>query len=166
MPLPQAEYEAQLHALIQSQDFEGAAALQRQQGLGNSEGAAAGSGQDSECGDDVERFCEDEDVSAESCAHEEPVDEAAASVQVLKMLYKGNMEEVSRQEQQDRKAKFFSRKHSFYRNTRVTSVAQEEQSALPALTAHAGALRDEERCLSRCPAALAVLWSCRLPWPA
>ena len=132
MPLPQAEYEAQLHALIQSQDFEGAAALQRQQGLGNSEGAAAGSGQDSECGDDVERFCEDEDVSAESCAHEEPVDEAAASVQVLKMLYKGNMEEVSRQEQQDRKAKFFSRKHSFYRNTRVTSVAQEEQSALPA----------------------------------
>ena len=106
--------------------------MQRQQGLGNSEGAAAGSGQDSECGDDVERFCEDEDVSAESCAHEEPVDEAAASVQVLKMLYKGNMEEVSRQEQQDRKAKFFSRKHSFYRNTRVTSVAQEEQSALPA----------------------------------
>ena len=42
------------------------------------------------------------------------------------------MEEVSRQEQQSKKAKVFNRKHSFYRNTRCTSMAQEEQSALPA----------------------------------
>ena len=51
---------------------------------------------------------------------------------MLKMLYKGNMEEVSRQEEQTKKAKVFNRKHSFYRHTRCTSVAQEEQSALPA----------------------------------
>ena len=53
-------------------------------------------------------------------------------IRVLKLLYQGNMAEVSRQEEQSRKAKVFSRKHDFYRHTRCTSVAQEEQSALPA----------------------------------
>ena len=42
------------------------------------------------------------------------------------------MEEVSRQEQQSKKAGVFNRKHNFDRNTRCTSMAQEEQSALPA----------------------------------
>ena len=42
------------------------------------------------------------------------------------------MEEISRQEQQHKKAKVYNRKHNCYRNTRCTSVAQEEQSALPA----------------------------------
>ena len=42
------------------------------------------------------------------------------------------MEEVSRQEQQSKNARVYNRKHSFYRNTRCTSMAQEEQSALPA----------------------------------
>ena len=42
------------------------------------------------------------------------------------------MEEVSRQEQQSKNARVFNRKHSCYRNTRCTSMAQEEQSALPA----------------------------------
>jgi len=48
------------------------------------------------------------------------------------MLYQGNMEEVARQEEQSKKAKVFMRKHDVYRNTKVTSVAQEEQSALAA----------------------------------
>ena len=42
------------------------------------------------------------------------------------------MEEVSRQEQQSKNARVFNRKHTCYRNTRCTSMAQEEQSALPA----------------------------------
>ncbi len=46
--------------------------------------------------------------------------------------YKGNMEEISRQEQQSKKAKVHTGKHNCYRNTRCTSMAQEEQSALPA----------------------------------
>ena len=52
--------------------------------------------------------------------------------QVLRMLYKGNVEEVSRFEEQARKAKVCNRRHGFYKNTRCTSTAQEEQSALPA----------------------------------
>ena len=48
------------------------------------------------------------------------------------MCYKGNMEEVSQPEDQSRKAAVFSCKHNYYRNTRCTNVAQEEQSALPA----------------------------------
>ena len=48
------------------------------------------------------------------------------------MLYQGNMEEVARQEEQSKKAKVSMRKHDVYRNTKVTSVAQEEQSALAA----------------------------------
>ena len=42
------------------------------------------------------------------------------------------MEEVSRQEQQCKKARAFNRAHKYYKNTRCTSMAQEEQSALPA----------------------------------
>ena len=57
---------------------------------------------------------------------------ADADTHVLKMLYKGNMAEISRKEQQSKKAHVFNRKHNCYRNTRCTSVAQEEQSALPA----------------------------------
>ena len=46
--------------------------------------------------------------------------------------FEGNMEEVSREEAQSKKARVFNRKHNFYRNTRCANVAQEEQSALPA----------------------------------
>ena len=42
------------------------------------------------------------------------------------------MEEITRQEQQSKKAKVHKRKHNCYHNTRCTSVAQEEQSSLPA----------------------------------
>ena len=48
------------------------------------------------------------------------------------MLYQGNMAEANRREEQVRQSKAFNRKHGFYRNTRCTSTAQEEQSDLPA----------------------------------
>ena len=50
---------------------------------------------------------------------------------MLKMLYKGNMEEVQRQEAKLKKAGTFNRKHNCYRRTRCTMLAQEEQSAHP-----------------------------------
>jgi len=42
------------------------------------------------------------------------------------------MEEVSQLEQQSKKARVCNTRHSFYKKTRCTSMAQEEQSALPA----------------------------------
>ena len=42
------------------------------------------------------------------------------------------MEEVNRREEQARKAKAVRRNHNYYKQTRCTSTAQEEQSALPA----------------------------------
>ena len=45
---------------------------------------------------------------------------------------KGNLTEQSRSEQHQKKARVYNHKHSFYRKTRCTSVAQEECSALPA----------------------------------
>ena len=74
---------------------------------------------------------DDEEETEEESSQDEAKAESREAC-VLKMLYKGNMEEVSRQEEQTKKAKVFNRKHSFYRHTRCTSVAQEEQSALPA----------------------------------
>jgi len=55
------------------------------------------------------------------------------------------MEEVNRRLEQERKAKVFNHKHSFYRNTRCASAAQEEQSALPAgvLNVHEDSTDDE-----------------------
>ena len=67
----------------------------------------------------------------EESSEEEP-DEPEEDTRVLKMLYKGNMEEVNRRVEQQRRAKVISQKHSFYEQTRCTSTAQEEQSALPA----------------------------------
>jgi hypothetical protein len=55
-----------------------------------------------------------------------------ADCRILKMLYKGNLEEANRQEAQKRKSHCVSHKHNVYRNTRCTSTAQEAQSALPA----------------------------------
>ena len=51
---------------------------------------------------------------------------------VLKMLYKGNLTEVERKEQCTKRARVFNAKHSYYKNTRCTTLAQEESSALPA----------------------------------
>ena len=53
-----------------------------------------------------------------------------ADMHIFKMLYKGNLEEANRREEQTRKSHCVSHKHNVYRNTRCTSIAQEEQSAL------------------------------------
>ena len=81
----------------------------------------------------------------EESSEEEP-DEPEEDTRVLKMLYKGNMEEVNRRAEQERRAKVISQKHSFYKQTRCTSTAQEEQSALPAgvLNVHEDSSGDED----------------------
>ncbi len=56
----------------------------------------------------------------------------ADETHVLKMLYKGNVEELNRTEEQRRVSKVHSQRHDYYKHTRCTSVAQEEQSAVPA----------------------------------
>jgi len=53
-----------------------------------------------------------------------------SDMHVLKMLYKGNLEEANRREEQTRRSHYVSHKHNVYRNTRCTSMWQEEQSAL------------------------------------
>ena len=61
-------------------------------------------------------------------AHADP----DADDRILKLLYKGNLEEANRSDAQKGKSHCVSHKHNVYRNTRCTSTAQEEQSALPA----------------------------------
>ena len=64
--------------------------------------------------------------------------------QGLKMLYKGNMEQISRRGQQEKSAKVYNRKHNYYRNTRCICMAQEEQSAIPAGVFNADEDSDDE----------------------
>ena len=85
-------------------------------------GSAVDEGDDERCSESERESGPDVDADKEK----------TLDTHVLKMLYKGNVEEISREEQQLQKAKVFNRRHDFYRNTRCTSVAQEEQSALPA----------------------------------
>ena len=47
------------------------------------------------------------------------------------MLYKGNLDEANRYEERARKGAIYNQKHTYYKHTRCTSVAQEEASALP-----------------------------------
>ena len=70
---------------------------------------------------------ETEESSSRESAHERTAD-----TRVLKMLYEGNMAEVNRREEQQRKSWITNHKHDFYRQTRCTSTAQEECSAMPA----------------------------------
>ena len=70
---------------------------------------------------------ETEEDSGNESAHEQDVD-----TRVLRMLYKGNVAEVNRREEQQRKAKVVNHKHDFYRQTRCSTTAHEEQSAIPA----------------------------------
>ena len=51
---------------------------------------------------------------------------------VFKLLKAGNVAELNRREEQSKRAKVHNQKHNVYKNTRCTSTAQEEQSALPA----------------------------------
>ena len=91
-------------------------------------------GSDAKEGMEEEADQEDEGAGEESESEEESKEDAEArrETHVLKMLYKGNMEEVSRQEAQCKKAHAVNKKHTYYRNTRLTCIEQEESSALPA----------------------------------
>ena len=71
-----------------------------------------------------------ESVTADSSVEED--EQVPDDVRVLRLLQKGNLQEVSKQEEISRRCKAFGKKHNYYRNTRCTNVAQEEQSVLPA----------------------------------
>ena len=64
--------------------------------------------------------------------------------QGLKMLYKGNMEQISRRGQQEKSAKVYNRKRNYYCNTRCRCITQEEQSAIPAGVFNADEDSDDE----------------------
>ena len=114
---------------MEKTDYAGAAVLQKEW-----DDRKAAAGQDKDSDSDTSR-AEGSDSDLEEASEEE--DEAQAAVHqdlsVLRMLYKGNVEEVDRGAEQARKGRVVSAKHTFYKNTRCTSTAQEEQSALPAL---------------------------------
>jgi len=68
----------------------------------------------------------------EDSEEEEEKDEGEQeSLRVLKLLMRGNVQESSREAEQKKNCKEFNHKHTYYRNSRVTSVAQEDQSAIP-----------------------------------
>ena len=60
------------------------------------------------------------------------------------MLYKGNMEQISRRGQQEKSAKVYNRKRNYYCNTRCRCITQEEQSAIPAGVFNADEDSDDE----------------------
>jgi len=98
-----------------------------------------------EAGDEDRRWYSDTEDDEEHAEKEEDP-EVEEATRVLKLLYKGNVAEVNRREEQERKAKVYNRKHDFYRKTRCTNVAQEEQSAVPGgvLNEHEDSSDDEE----------------------
>ena len=67
----------------------------------------------------------------EASTDAEKASEEHEDIRVLKMLYKGNVAEVDRREEQQRKTCNVNRRHDFYRKTRCSSTAHEEQSAMP-----------------------------------
>ena len=102
----------------------------------NIDAAAAVDGEDDPARDDendVQHQQEDAPWSeTEHSSEDEHEKQQHRETSVLKMLYKGNLDEANRFEERARKGKVFNVKHSFYKHTRCTSVAQEESSALPA----------------------------------
>ena len=143
---PQQVYEEKIQGFLKNQDYAAAAELQKQKQqlmelLKLEEYAAAAKLQAQMLNDEEEEQpllvpSEDEEhkMEHESDTEDSNEDEPRANddTHVLKMLYKGNLEEMNRSNEQTRKAKVVNRRHDFYKNTRCTSTAQEEQSALPA----------------------------------
>ena len=77
----------------------------------------------------------DEDATVEgietehsSSAEEKEYKENDRETRVLKMLYKGNMEEISRREQQEKSAKVYNRKHKYYRNSSSAEESNDTES--------------------------------------
>ena len=69
--------------------------------------------------------------SETECSEQGGTAEVDADTKVFKMLYRGDVAQTSRQAEQLRKGGIFNQKHGFYKRTRCTSTAQEQQSALP-----------------------------------
>jgi len=90
-----------------------------------------GATSDDNDGEEEWQWGEDESVTEESDDEARQDPETTAATHVLKMLYKGNLQEVNRREEQQRKGKVFNQKHDCYRRTRCTGRAQEESSAIP-----------------------------------
>ena len=133
-PLDPAEYDAKIAALLEAKDYAGADALQNRQRLPLESLEAT---EENDGADDADTSGERDEPDGSETEHssdtnEKPNAEADPDTHVLKMLYKGNMAEISRAEQQYKKARVSNNRHNCYRNTRCTNVAQEEQSALPA----------------------------------
>ena len=121
-------YEASIKQLLERSYYAGAAALQ-QKILGEFQSEPAP-------GPQVHAPSEDEDLPLPEAVSEteESSDEApepSKETLVLKMLYSGNIMELNRQDEQQRRGKIFNHRHDFYKKTRCTSTAQEAQSAMP-----------------------------------
>ena len=70
----------------------------------------------------------DDEEQEEQC---EQTAEDAEQVRLYKALRDGNLREINISEAVQRKCVMHSAKHDYYKNTRCTSIAQEEQSATP-----------------------------------
>ena len=113
--------------MLDAEDFAGAAQLKETYDIQAKEDACESEAE----GADTEEEMEEEEEEEESSAAEEEADENTA--RILKLLYKGNMDAVDQNAKQASKTKVFNcYRHNYYKGTRCTNTAQEEQSALPA----------------------------------
>ena len=121
--LPPDEYDAKIAA----HDFTGAAVLQHQQrvALGEVEPPL-------ENVSDEDAMVEGIETEHSSSAEEKEYKENDRETRVLKMLYKGNMEEIPRREQQEKSAKVYNRKHKYYRNSSSAEESNDTESDLRA----------------------------------
>ena len=131
-PMCPEEYTEKIQELLAKEDYQGAAELKAKHAeLDDVPDIAAASAPIIE---ESDAECEEAEIDhasdTEEFNEEEPL--ADEDTRVLKLLYKGNIEEMNRCVEQTRKAKAVNSKHDFYRHTRCTSTAQEEQSAMPA----------------------------------
>ena len=125
--LPPDEYDAKIDALLHAQDFTGAAVLQHQQrvALGEVEPPLENVSEEDATVEDIE-------TEHSSSAEEKEYKENDRETRVLKMLYKGNMEEIPRREQQEKSAKVYNRKHKYYRNSSSAEESNDTESDLRA----------------------------------
>ena len=85
--------------------------------------------------DEGERVQEESEVElseTQASSSQESAQERNPDTHVLKLLYQGNLAELDRRAEQDRKSVLLNKKHDFYRSTRCTCTGQEASSAMPA----------------------------------
>ena len=102
------------------------AGKKRQQATGQQGAGTEEPDEDEEEGEEGAKYSDTE----ESESDEEPAPQATKILRQLRGASK--VEEVERWSEVERKSIVVKNKHNFYKQTRVTSHAQEEQSALPA----------------------------------